>query len=318
MSLTTFINNGSSLFGIKIKRTVSSFGNKLASYGIPKKDYTATGNKIYFKQLNISITKQRALPLLQGYDNAIKLLNNGGVEFLVDEEGDLTIKINNVQFKINDEEELFILCEIFLEGNYNLTAATNKPIALIDIGMNVGITSLFYAAQPKVDKVFSFEPFLPTYNMALHNLRLNSTIANKITPHNFGLAKEEATLLVPYSLSQKGRMGLSGLPKKSDKIIEVSQQQIFLKPVTNAFIKIKEKTTENFIVCKIDCEGAEYEIIDALTTANLLNLPDVYFIEWHNKSPDEMVAKLVNAQFNVICTTFKNLNTGMVYAVKNS
>jgi FkbM family methyltransferase len=318
MTLTTFVDNGSRLFGIKFRRTVSSFGNALAVYGIEKKDFTLNGDDINFKRLNISLKKEKALPLLQGYNDAIKLLNRGGVEFLVDADGYPNIRIDNLQFKINDEEELFILYEVFLEGTYNLISTTNKQITLIDIGMNVGITSLFYAAQPKVDQVISFEPFLPTYKMAAHNMALNPGVSGKITANNFGLAEAAGTLLVPYSLSQKGRMGLSGLPKKSNKIMEVRKEEIFLKPVNDQFNGLKHKAGGNFIVCKIDCEGAEYEIIDSLADAKLLDMPDVYFIEWHHKSPENMLRKLVEAKFNVISTTYKNLNTGMIYAVKNA
>jgi len=317
MSWSTWVNNKSRLFGIKIGRTVSSLGNKLAVYGIEKKEYSISGNKIFFKLFNIKIPVERALPLLEGYHNAAKLLNKCGAEFSVDEQGYLNIKFNGIQYKISDEEELFILCEVFLEGSYNLTSPTNKPIALIDIGMNVGITSLFYAAQSKVTKIFSFEPFSPTYNLALHNLSLNKNISGKVVANNFGLAKDQGTLIVPYSLTQKGRMGLDGLPKKTDKVMNVSKQEIFLKPVNDQFLSIKEKTKENFIVCKIDCEGAEYEIIDSLSAAKLLDLPDVYFIEWHFKSPQEIITKLVNANFNVIGTTFQNPDYGMIYAVKN-
>jgi hypothetical protein len=71
-----------------------------------------------------------------------------------------------------------------------------------------------------------------------------------------------------------------------------------------------------FVVCKMDCEGAEYEIIDSLYNAQQLSLADVYFIEWHYKSPEHIVSNLINTNYNVINTTFKALNSGMIYAIK--
>jgi hypothetical protein len=56
MSLTSLIHKGSRLFGLKIERVVSSFGNDLAAYAINKNDYTVTGDKINFKKLNIEIS----------------------------------------------------------------------------------------------------------------------------------------------------------------------------------------------------------------------------------------------------------------------
>lgn len=317
MSLTSVINKGSRFFGFKIERAVSSLGNDLAIYDIRKNDYTVTGDKIYFKKLNVAIPKKNSLPLVEGYKNALKLAEKKRATFFIDAEENLIIKIDTLQFRINDEEELFILCEVFLEGSYNLITPTPKEIAVIDIGMNVGITSMFYAAQPNVKKVFSFEPFSPTYNLALYNIHLNDLYAPKIETNNYGLAKEDVTMVVNFSLRQKGRMGLNGLPEKSNTIADnFKKESIVLKSVTTAFAQIKEKIIGHFVVCKMDCEGSEYEIIDSLDKAQLLSLPDIYFIEWHYKSPEHIVSSLINCNYNVISTAFKSLNSGMIYAIK--
>ena len=317
MSFASLVHKSSQLLGFKVKRTVSSFRNDFAAYGIKRDEYELFGNTIHLKKLNITLPAGQSLPLLEGYENTLKLIERGGVEFFMDVNQALFIRIDALTFRINDEEELFVLCEIFLEGSYNLLSPTKKPIALIDIGMNVGFTSLFYGAQPAVAKVFSYEPFTPTYKMAIANVELNAFCASKITMNNFGLAKNEGRLSVNYSLKQKGRMGLNGLPEKSDVIANnFWQEQIVLKPVNKEFFDIQQKVIDHFVVCKMDCEGAEYEIIDSLRSAGLLSLPDVYFIEWHYKSPVDIVENLVKANYNVINTTFRSLNSGMIYAIK--
>lgn len=317
MSLASVINKGSRFFGFRIERAVSSFGNNLAGYGIHKNDYVITGEKIFFKKLNVTIPRKNSLPLLEGYENALKLAEKKGARFFTDSEDCLNIKIDSLQFRINDEEELFILCEVFLEGSYNLITSGQKEIALIDIGMNVGITTMFYASQPNVRKVFSFEPFSPTYKLALHNIQLNELYASKVETNNYGLCKEDATMVVNYSLRQKGRMRLSGLPETSNTIAgNFKKESIALKSVTAAFSEIRENTGGCLVVCKMDCEGAEYEIIDSLYKSEMLSLPDVYFIEWHYKSPECIVSSLVKWNYHVINTAFKSLNSGMIYAIK--
>ncbi len=319
MPLKTFINSTLGLLGLKMGRAVSSLGNKLAAYGINKEDYNILNGNITFHRLNITLPYEKAYPILEQYESALKLANKKGVHFFIDDDKNLSIEIDNTRFLINDEEELFILTEVFLEGSYNLLSPTNKKIAVIDIGMNVGITSLFYASKNQVEKVFSFEPFTPTYNMALNNIKLNTSFSHKLQPSNFGLAKEEKEMQVSFSLKQKGRMGLNGIPQKSTVIKNnFTQQTIQLKPVAGQFSSIKEKVKDNFVVCKMDCEGAEYELIDALYDAQLLSLPDAYFIEWHYKSPDDIIAKLVQCNYNVIGTTFRPLHSGMIYALKNN
>ena len=319
MSFKTLVNKGLNFFGLSLERTIASLGNPLAFYGIKKEEYCLANNKIFLKALSLTIPFSNASPVLEGYQNALELSKKEGVKFISDKDEKPGIQINNLKFKINDQEELFILREVFVEGAYNLIAATEKKIALIDIGMNVGITSLFYAAQDNVDTIFSFEPFLPTFKMATDNLKLNEVYARKIEANNFGLAKEAGELSVSYSLNEKGRMGLNGLPKTSDIAPGyVSRQTIVLKSVSDQFLKIRNKISDHFIVCKMDCEGAEYEIIDSLFNTEEISLPDVYFIEWHYKKPANIVSKLVEFKYNVIHTTFKTPNSGMIYAIKNN
>lgn len=317
MSLLTVAKNAGKFFGIKLGRTVPSFGNKLAAYEIDKSEFSINGNEIHFNKFNISLSGDNAIPMLEGYENALRLAERAGAKFSVSDDGNLLVTINNAKFSINDEEEMFILCEVFIEGAYNLLLPKDKKTALIDIGMNVGVTSIFYASQPQVEKVFSFEPFTPTFNMALKNLGLNSSFSNKLNPNNFGLAKEDGELQIPFSLKQKGRMGLKGIPEKSSVVKnDVALQTIFLKEVKTEFEKIKSAVKENYVVCKMDCEGAEYELIDSLYEHKLLSLPDVYFIEWHERSPDTIVEKLIAENYTVINTTFRVLHSGMIYAVK--
>ncbi len=319
MALKKGIQKVFRLFGLKFERTVSSFGNKMAVYNIKKNEYEINGDKINFKELELEISVTHATPILERYQNAILLSKKGGFKFFVNECGELIAENKNIQFKINDEEELFILSEVFLEGAYNLTSPTSKKIALVDIGMNVGITTLFFASKENVDKVFSFEPFKPTFSMALQNIALNKKYANKIIARNFGLAKEEAEIQVPYSLKEKGRMGTRGLPKSQEYTsLNITQEVMHLKSASEEFCKIKEQIKDHFVVCKIDTEGAEYEIIDSLFSANLISFPDVYFIEWHEIKPDGIVTKLKENNYNVIETAFSLLHSGMIYAIKNN
>ena len=318
MSLNSVLKNSGKFFGVKLGKTVASFGNKLASYEIKKEEFTIANDQIFFKKLNLTLPYQKAFPILEGYEDALKLIARKGVRFFKDADENILIKIDNAEFKINDEEELFILTEVFLEGTYNLISPTNKKIALIDIGMNVGVTSLFYASQAKVEKVFSFEPFTPTFNMALENIQLNETFAHKLYPNNFGLAKEDAELEVPFSMKQKGRMGLNGIPINSSVIKKhIKNHKIYLKGVNEQFQIIKESVNNNFVVCKMDCEGAEYELMDALYESGLIALPDIYLIEWHDKAPNSIVEKLVEHNYQVVSTTFKVLHSGMIYAFRN-
>jgi FkbM family methyltransferase len=319
MSLRKFTHDFFRIFGLKFERTISSIGNKLAVYGLKKKDYKLIDRVILFKELELEIPIAKAIPLLENYPRALLLKQRGNFKFFINDDGELSVKNNELKFQINDEEELYILKEIFLEGAYNLISATDKKIALIDIGMNVGITTLFYASKENVEKVFSFEPFSPTFSMALKNIQLNKLYASKIKPNNFGLGSEEREMHISYSTKHKGRMSLTGLPEMAEfSKEEITTQLIHLKSAKEEILKIKNDVTDNFVICKIDTEGAEYEIIDSLYNAGLLSIADVYFIEWHKIIPFDIVVKLKENNFNIIETSFSSLNTGMIYAFKKN
>ena len=318
MALKTLIHNFLRLLGLKFGRTISSFGNRMAVYNIERDEYDMHDDKIYFKKLDLKIPVSKAKPILERYHNALSLSKKGGFRFFVNEIGELIAGNKNTQFKINDEEELFILSEVFLEGAYNIVSPTSKKIALIDIGMNVGITSLFFASKENVDKVFSFEPFKPTFSLALQNIALNESYAAKIIASNVGLAKQKTEIYVPYSPKEKGRMGTKGLPKSEGYVAsDVRQELMQLNSASEEFLKIKEQIKNHFVICKIDTEGAEYEIISSLYNDNLISVPDVYFIEWHEVKPDDIVAKLKESNYHVIETAITLLHSGMIYAIKN-
>ncbi len=66
---------------------------------------------------------------------------------------------------------------------------------------------------------------------------------------------------------------------------------------------------------KIDCEGAEYEIIPDLDNAGLLNDADVIIMEWHGKSNQSLIDILVK---NIFCiyTHNKFSTIGLIIAFK--
>jgi FkbM family methyltransferase len=318
MTPRDIVHNFFRFFGLKFQRTVSSFGNELAKYEIERNEYETDGTEIYFKELNLSIKKEHAAPVLIRYANAVQLVKQAGFQFSVNSEGELHANNDHVKFKIHDEEELFILTEVFLEGSYNLITPQAKKIALIDVGMNVGITSLFFASKENVEKVYSFEPFTPTYNMALENIKLNHQFAAKIEARNFGLAKENGEIEVAYSPEQKGRMGLHGLPDTAGRILSnVTKEVMQIRSASHEFAKIREEVKDHFVVCKIDTEGAEYDIVESLYENNLLSIPGVYFIEWHKIKPTEIVEKLKKNNYYIVETAFTNVNAGMIYAIKS-
>jgi hypothetical protein len=69
------------------------------------------------------------------------------------------------------------------------------------------------------------------------------------------------------------------------------------------------------IVAKIDCEGAEYEILEALAAAGRVREIETYLIEWHGQGPAPLVEILAGSAFRCFCPR-ESAGLGMVYAVR--
>lgn len=220
---------------------------------------------------------------------------------------------NGLKLYIESSEEFFILKEVFIEKDYNLLS--KESFVVFDIGMNIGISSLFFGLKKNVAKIYSFEPVITTYNQALYNLELNKAYSNKIETFNFGLGGSTRVEKVLYNSQAKGNCGIrldSSLVIDRNNAEEI---EIGIKNIGDILPDLIAKHPGQKMVLKIDCEGAEYEIIQKLNDANLLVDIDVLLIEWHDKGAKILEDLLIANDFRVISRYLTPI-TGMIYAFK--
>lgn len=220
---------------------------------------------------------------------------------------------NGLKFYIESSEEFFILKEVFIEKDYNLMS--NESVVVFDIGMNIGISSLFFGLNKNVVKIYSFEPVTTTYNQAVYNLKLNPSSSHKTEVFNFGLGGSTRVEKVLYNPQAKGNCGIRlDLSLVIDKA-NAEEIEINIKSIGEVLPQLLAKHPEQKKVFKIDCEGAEYEIIEKLSELNLLVNVDVLLIEWHDKGSKILEDLLVANNFRVISRYLTSI-TGMIYAFK--
>jgi FkbM family methyltransferase len=156
---------------------------------------------------------------------------------------------------------------------------------VIDVGAHIGLFTIYASQFCKTGKIFSFEPVKENFEILTENIK-NNNISNAIIFNKAVLDKKQ--ILKIYLNDDESAHSCY---KEGPNFIEV--ESISLKEVMDS---------NNISICnflKLDCEGAEYEILNAL--------PDEYFskimkivLEYHfyDKKP-ELLDKLKNRLNNL-------------------
>ncbi len=282
--------------------------------------YDKTNNSIQVKPFHFSVYEEKPeYHFLLKEENvrlAQTLKSSYDCDFEKNENEELVINIEGIKALIKSEQDLEILNEIFIQGVYNFIC--DQPLVVIDIGMNVGWASLYFALDDNVQQVYSFEPFKKTYEDALNNFALNPNLKEKINPFDYGIGGKDEVVTVEYDYDLKASVGVKGLPESMEKKSQGKKikEDIAIRSATDVLSSIFEKFTDTDFMAKIDCEGSEYDILKSLEKADMLSRFKVIIMEWHEKGPDELVSYLRNANFTVFSRRPKSKNIGMIYAVR--
>lgn len=243
----------------------------------------------------------------------LALQNKLGASISFDKDGTFIISFGDMRFNITAADEIFIIYEVFIKGTYNY--AGNEDFILVDIGMNVGTTCLYFSRMEYCKKVVAFEPFEKTILAAKRNYELNKSVSSKIEINPVGLGYPARTLEVKYAEQEKGSTGIHGV---ADYVNNAGATETAILQIADAYESLKpviENSAYKKII-KIDCEGAEYEILRRLQETNSIAAFDAYMIEWHLEGPKEIVALLVANGFHVHSIDEYEQHIGMVYAYK--
>ena len=177
-------------------------------------------------------------------------------------------------FDAESESDYNIVQEVYLDLEYGCCTGAEKLLVL-DMGMNIGLASLFYVAKPEVTAVYGFEPFGPTYEQALKNFQQNPRhIQEKLHPQRMGLSNREQTLCLAYNQSFSGGMSIYGQQTVDGEPMQLREASEVLAPILS-------KRDHQKVLAKIDVEGSEYDILPNLAASQLLNEIDFIIMETH-------------------------------------
>ncbi|WOI23091.1 FkbM family methyltransferase [Nonlabens ulvanivorans] len=237
------------------------------------------------------------------------------IDFVIDKKvaGVDLVRLDGFEFNIKTDEEYYILNEVFYEDCYNLTLPSNS--VFFDIGLNVGITSIYFARKVEVNAIYSFEPVLETFDDAKINIGLNNDAKSKTTIFNFGLGRDTKKVNFNYNPEFKGSVGViksHNIESSGDKnqVVEVD-----IVNATECLEPLIQKHKDETKILKIDCEGGEFEIIQNLFESQLINQFQIILVEWHQRSPKSIINQLKKSNFAIHEKSVSSA-LGMIYAFK--
>lgn len=238
-------------------------------------------------------------------------LKNGGAEYVFR---------NGARIKTHNSISAATVSVVFIKKDYGEIPDNS---VVIDIGANIGVFSVFCSFKKNV-KVFAYEPMPDNFNLLQENIRING-LGEKIIPCNMGVAglRGKKRLYVGES-PLHSFLPAAESPFNASYGQKGSQEQQFLE--TNC-VSLKDVFDGNAIdvcdVLKMDCEGAEYEI--------LYNLPEDYFqriinirLEYHNhennikNTGEELLTFLLGKGFKVEKIRKGSLHQGDIWLTKDA
>ncbi|WP_116090595.1 FkbM family methyltransferase [Sphingomonas crusticola] len=227
--------------------------------------------------------------------------------------GSLVLSVNGVFFNARCYDDVNFVDELFFKSAYNVISAENTCI--IDVGMNIGLASLIFAAKPQVREVHAFEPFPSTYARGLANLSLNPALASKIKTNNFGLSdKNEDTTFLVHETSDSGARSTRDQEGGTPTNLSVRDAATVLGPIIAS-----ARSRGLQVIAKIDCEGSEFPVFQSLAKAGLFSEITALMVEWHRvfegRTQRELIQPLTDAGFISFDLTPPHGN-GFFYAVK--
>lgn len=162
-----------------------------------------------------------------------------------------------LQFMIRSFMDIWSIKETFYDRFYE---RFGFPLvdgwSVVDIGAGIGEFTVFAAALYPSCRVVGFEPFPESFSLLQENLRLNHT--TNVRVFSTAVSGKKGDLLLDFSGGEP--LQIQGLQQARGEASPASQAFIPVRSVT-LDEALKEAGIKTCDLLKLDCEGAEYEIL---------------------------------------------------------
>ena len=174
---------------------------------------------------------------------------------------------NGGKIKIYEFMTLYIYKEIFFDKCYDFPSLIKDDPLILDIGANTGVFATRMKQLYKDSSIYCFEPFPTNFYQLQKNIK--SSNFDNIKLHQSGVGGSTRNEKLFIHKKNIGGHSLSNILANSNNYIDIELIDI------NEVLKLSQGKKWDLV--KMDCEGAEYEIIKCLTKESARIIKHIIF-----------------------------------------
>ena len=197
----------------------------------------------------------------------------------------IDVRVDDIELRLSDVEgsksivdfadELYQ--DIYELGKMDLQSGD----VFIDVGANIGFVSLFVAKKYPDAKIYAFEPAPDTFGAFEKNIAQNQT--HNVTALNMAINGDGRDLELLIMPGDSGASNAFGTTEVVERFKENMGATVVTVSATTLDQVFEDYSITNCKVLKLDCEGAEYEV---LRTTSVLEKVEHIVMELHISTDD--------------------------------
>ena len=195
---------------------------------------------------------------------------------------DVTLS-NGLRFRVATPMDAWVLKETCLDRDYEKDAPLEPDWTVVDVGAAFGDFTVHAARLCPRGVVHAFEPLPENFRRLEEHLRFNGVSNVR--------ASKEAIAAAPGSLTLYTVTGLTGQHRTAGDERGAAEPAIRV-PATTLDAAFRERGIERCDLLKIDCEGAEFEIVLGLDPEVLSRIARIV-LEYHDHVTEHTHEELI-------------------------
>ena len=186
-------------------------------------------------------------------------------------------------FLSDHPHDLITIFLVFVREDYG---KVRPGSIVIDIGANIGAFCLF-AAHHRARQVFAYEPNTQSYRTLLRNIADNH-LAEVVVPHQLAVSRKAGEVVrIPVQSSPYNAISTGETTSECESVMTTDLSSILV-----------DHGLESVALLKMDCEGAEYDIIMHASEDIWHHIHNVR-MEYHHGAPDPLTVVLQAHNFEL-------------------